>query len=174
MSLIHITQAWRILEGVANAKGVPLELESTKYPFTTVKVMLVLGGLDRFTALLGKMSLEDRIDDLDAFNAEIWQGQTLRPYVNLEGTLLSSIHHFAAPPKRVSSTDFPTNMSPAAPITFINHQYICEHSAMAVILRSAGTLDDVLPVDQYLCDAVEEKGDPSFRLLSWNTPDNPA
>ena len=172
-SLVRIIQAWRILKGVANSRGVPFNQKSTKYPYTTVKVVLVLGGLDRFRSLINKTSLEERIQDLESFNAEIWHGLTWKPVVLLEGAPLSSIHHLAAPPKRVSSADFPKSMSPIATVTFISRQHVCEPSVAAVVLRLSGTLDNVLPVKQYICEVITEKGD-SFSLLSWNTPDDGA
>lgn len=172
--LMHTLHAWRILKGVAASLGVPFGCKSAEYPYTTAKVMLVLGGLDRFTALMNKPSVKERIQDLDAFNAEIWKGQRWKPRVSLDGPPLGSIYHLDAPPKRVSSTDFPKNVSPTAPVTFINRQQICEPSVTAVILRSFGTLDSMLPVDQYICKAIKEEGDPSYHLLSWSMPDNPA
>jgi hypothetical protein len=169
-SLVGISQAWRILEGIATRKGVPFSCASTKYPYTTVKALLVLGGLDRFLALISKTNLEEHMQDLDNFNAEIWQDRTWKPRGSLVGSPLSSIHHLAAPPKCVSAADFPTNMSPTAPITFINCQHVCEPSLTAVTLRLARNLDSVMPVDHYICDAVKEEGDPSYRLLPWNLP----
>lgn len=173
-SLAHLSHAWQIIEGVANSKGVPLSLKSTKLPYTTVKMVLVLGGLDRFTELMSKATLKERIQDLDSFNAEIWQGRVWKPHQSLGGPALTSIHHLHPPPERASSANFPKSMSPTAPTTFINRQHICEPSLAAVILRLTGTLNGILPVDGYICDAVKEKGDPSYHLLCWNTPDNPA
>ncbi len=172
-TLIHITQAWRILQGVSRAKNVSLELSSAKYPYTTVKMALVLGGLDRFTALISKANYKERIQDLDAFGAELWHGEIWKSYVSLNETPLSSIHHLATRQKRVSSVDFPKNMRQRAILTFITRQNICECSLKAVILRVQGTLDNILLVERYICEAVKEEGD-SFRLLSsWNEVDNP-
>jgi hypothetical protein len=172
-SLMPILYAWRILEGIANSKGISFNCKATKYPFTTVKVVLVLGGLDRFMALISKASLKERLQDLDAYNAEIWQNQTWKAHVGLLGPPLASIHHLAPPPKRTSSREFPQSMSPTAAITFINRQLICEPSLTAVILRLFGTIEDILSVERYVRDVVNEEGD-SFHLLpSWNMPDGP-
>ena len=172
-SLMHIAQAWRILERVSRAKNVPPEVSSAKFPYTTVKVALILGGLDRFTSLISKGSKKERIQDLDTFGAELWHGEPWRPYVSPSGPPLGSIHHLATPQKRVSFMDFPKNMGQGPVLTFISRQNICESSLKAVILRLQGTLDNILPVDSYICDAVREEGD-SFRLLSsWNALDDP-
>ncbi len=134
---------------------------------------LILGGLDRFTALISKASHKERIQDLDAFGAELWHGEVWKSYVSPSEPPLSSIHHLAARQKRVSSVDFPKNMRQGAILTFISRQNICESSLKAVILRVQGTLDNILPVERYICEAVKEEGD-SFRLLpSWNAVDNP-
>ena len=173
-SFLHITQAWRILEGVAHSRNIPLSCKSTKYPYSTIKAVLVLGGLDRFGELISKPTLKERFQDLDAFNEEIWNGQKWKLYKSFEGPILSSVHHLAPPPKRVSSADFPKGTPPTAPMTFINRQHICEPSLAAVILRYSRTLDDVPSVDQYICEAVKEEGDPGYVLLPWNQPDNPS
>lgn len=172
-SFVHILQAWRILEGVANSKHIHLHLEATEYPHTPVKVMIVLGGLDRFGQLISRPTPEERVQDLDAFNAELWQGQTWKPQRTLNAAPLHSIHHLAAPPKRISRADFPTAMLPTAPVKFVSRQKICEPSLMAVILRCKGTLNDVLPVDEYICEAIKEEGDPGYILLPWNRPGGP-
>jgi hypothetical protein len=173
-SLNHITQVWRILEGVSMSKNIPLSCKSTKYPYSTVKAVLVLGGLDRFGELISKPTLKERFQDLDAFNEELWHGQTWKPQKISEGPLLNSIHHLAPPPKRVSSADFPTGTPPTAPMTFINRQHICEPSLTAVILRASRTLDNIPGVDRYIAEALREEGDPSYVLLPWSQPDNPA
>ncbi len=172
-TLIHIAQAWRILQGVSKAKSISFELGFAQYPHTTVKMALILGGLDRFTALISKASHKERIQDLDAFGAELWQGETWRSYVSLKEPPLSSIHHLAAPgKKRVSSMDFPKNMRQRAISTFIGCQDICESSLKAVILRVAGTLDNIQLVERYICQAVSEER-VSYGLLSlWNVVDN--
>lgn len=172
-SLMPILYAWRMLEGIANSKGVSLNCKATRYPFTTVKVVLVLGGLDRFIAMISKGSMKERLQDLDAYNAEIWQNQTWKVHIKLLGPPLASIRHLAPPPKRISSRDFPQSMSPTAAITFINRQCICEPSLTAVILRLFGTIEDILPVERYVRDVIKEEGD-SFHLLpTWNMPESP-
>lgn len=171
-SLVHIGAAWQILEGVATSKGVPFSCRSTKYPFTTVKVLLVLGGLDRFTAMMDKASPKERIDDLDAFNTELWQGQTTEAHRNVDIPLLSSVHHLAPPPKPISFADFPRKLSPIASIKFIDSERFFESSLMAVILRSAGTLDVMSQVEQYICTAVKEDSDSPYILPSWCRPDD--
>lgn len=172
-SLVHIAHAWRILQGVSRAKHVPLELSSTEFPYTTVKVALILGGLDRFTALISKPSQKERSQDLDAFGAELWHGEIWKPYMSLSEPPLSSIHHLATRPERVSSVDFPKEMRQGAILAFISHQSICESSLKAVILRRQGTLDNILPVDRYICETVREEGDSFCLLSSWNALDNP-
>jgi hypothetical protein len=170
-SFRHITQAWRILEGVANAKGISLSCRAAKYPYTSVKALVVLGGLDRFECLLSTADLKERLEDLNAFNDELWHGRVWKPYKKLSGAPLKSIRHLARPATRVSSGDFPQGTPPTAPLTFINRQHICEPSISAVILRCVGTLDNVPAVDRYICDAVREEGDPDFVLLPWSQPD---
>lgn len=172
-SLVHIEAAWLILAGVAHSKGIPLGCKSTKYPYTTVRVLLVIGGLDRFTALMNKPNPKERTDDLDAFNAELWQGQMWKPHPSPDGPLLNSVHHLTSPPRPVSSGDFPRTLSPTASIRFINSQHICDISLVAVILRTAGNLDGISHVEQYICDAVKEEGDAPYILPSWRAPDNP-
>jgi hypothetical protein len=172
-SLMPILHAWRMLEGIANSKGVSLNCKATKHPFTTVKGVLVLGGLDRFIAMISKGSMKERLQDLDAYNAEIWQNQTWKVHIRLLGLPLTSIRHLAPPPKRITSREFPQSMSPTAAITFINRQHVCEPSLTAVILRLFGTIEDILPVERYVRDVIKEKGD-SFHLLpTWNMPESP-
>lgn len=170
-TLIHILQTWRILKGVIKSKGIPLICQATKYPYTTVRALLILGGLDRLRPLISKPTFEDRIRDLDAFNAEVWRGQIWKHHKSLNGPPLSSIYHLKAPETRVTSEDFPSNMAPTAAITFINRQQVCESSLQAVILRCDGSLDRVNTADDYILRLISEKGDPSHFLLPWSVPD---
>jgi hypothetical protein len=170
-SLVDILQAWRILEGVLYAKGVSLSLKSKKYPYITIQAMLVLGGLDRLGALLDKPTLEQRVEELDSFSLEIWFGRTWRAPEALPTPPLPSIHHLTPPGKRISSADFPTGSSPTPILKFINCQDSCKVGLVAVILRTARTLDNLVLVDRYIRESVKEEGDPRFVLLRWNLPD---
>jgi hypothetical protein len=173
-SLIPVLQTWRILEGITTSRGLTSNTKSFRYPYITLKTLFMLGGLDRFAALIHRPTLPERMQELDAFSAELWQDKVWKPYATFAGPPLRTIHHLAAPPRRVSSADIPQTMGPTPLTIFITGQYLCERSLQAVILRAKGNLDGVLPLQQYMCDAVKEDGDSSYNFSHWNRPDTSA
>lgn len=172
-TLIRALQAWRILKGVAFSKGLPLNLRDTISSYMSVKMVLVLGGLDRFGELISETTPVGRKRNLHTFHAEIWDFQHWKLH-QAQRAQSKSINHLAGPPKRVSASDFASTTLRKTAVAFIDGQQICGASLEAVILRAEGTLSAILSSDQYIGETIREAGDPSFQLLRWYLPDNAA
>lgn len=166
----NVTAASAVVLGVAKSRRLSLSSKGLKYPFASLKRVLVSTGLLSLSKILipGTSDMERR-NNLIQVNATVWASKGRRP-VEYYGIRLQSIHHLKT--ERVQYLGKPPkNRSYGTKQWFVDRQDVWTKAAFAVYQR-LGSTDSFPPdTDAWIRHGIAEAYDPVYDLSDWTTPD---
>lgn len=168
--IIDVSAASSILLGSMKSKRVSMSMRASKYPFATVKRVLLASGILPFIDILSpNSSAGDLRTKLDQASEDIWRGKGRKPVTY--DIKLKSIHHLRT--ERLYQISAGSEMSNhKVQNRFIERQDIWNKAAFAVVQRlgSAEALPLLEDTHQWLRLKMAEPGDPTFSIGNWRIP----
>ena len=170
-TISNITAAFAILLGVAAAKNLSLSSKSPKYPFASIKGIMMFRGLMPFEAILSRFADDSkRRKELIAASERVGHGGG-RKAVSYRRPLLRSICHLDTERPQA----FGTQSSRRIDVRnwFIDRQEVWMRASFAVAQRKGLTRELPPDTDQWIRDMLAEDDDPVFDVGFWSKPDAP-
>ena len=165
----NVTAASAVLLGVAKSQKLSLSSKSLKYPFASLKRILISTGLLSVSKILSPgHSDTERRNRLIEVNEAVWGLKGRRP-VEYRGLRLQSIHHLETERIQCVGTP-PTNRSYRTKNWFVDRQDVWTKAAFAVFQRLGST--DAFPpdTDAWIRRSIAEAYDPVYDLIDWRAP----
>ena len=166
----NVTAASAVLLGVAKSRKVSLSTKSPKYPFASLKRMLVHSGLLSIHQILKPSNSDtDRRNLMVLASEGIWQSKGRRP-VHYNGLRLRSIHHLETERSHFLG-EAPTNRCHKARNWFVDRQDVWTKAAFAVFQR-LGSIEPFPPdTDTWIRYSIAEAYDPVYDFGDWKSPE---
>ena len=166
----NVTAASSILLGVAKSRKLSLASKSPKYPFASLKRILLSAGLMPIPRILNPTNkdAEGRTRLIEA-SETIWQARRRKP-VEYMGPRLRSIHHLET--ERVQYFgDLRTNRCQKGRNWFVDRQDVWTKAAFAVFQRLGSTGSFPPDTDAWIRHSIAEAYDPVYDLGDWKSPE---
>jgi hypothetical protein len=164
-----VSAAASIFFGSLRWNRVSVSMRSHKYPFATVKRILLASGVLPFVDILAPGSSDhDMRAKLVEASDKIWLGTGRTPVVHQQGSL-DSIHHLRTDRlhQKISNSPFANHK---VQNRFIERQDIWGAAALTVLQRLDASETPLPDPNQWLRQTLAEPGDPTFALGKWNSP----
>jgi hypothetical protein len=169
-STIHdVTAAFLILCGVAKSRKLSLSSKSPKYPFCSLKKILVYSGLQPVLGILEESTSEEPPrNKLIEPGENLWHEQG-RKAVQHHGPILRSICHLET--DRVPSVaNLTVNRCHRPKNWFIDRQDVWTKAAFAVIQRLGSTASFPPDPNDWIRHTIAEAYDPIYVIDDWKAP----
>jgi hypothetical protein len=165
-----VTAIYAILLGVLKARKLSLGSKSPKYPFASLKRIMLSCGLLPFPDILKPSNDDtDRRYKLIQASEDVWYHKA-RKFIESTVPRLRSIHHLKI--ERVHYLgEIARNRSHNARNCFVERQDIWNKAAFAVFQRLGSSESFPSDTDEWIKHAIVEPGDPTIDLGDWKAPD---
>ncbi len=168
----HITTAFAILLGVAAAKKLSLNSKSPKYPFASIKRIMIYRGVVPLDGILSQFITDDskRQKAIIAASERVMNVGG-RKTVTYRKPPLRSIRHLDT--QRLQASDAPSSRRIDVRNWFVDRQDVWYKAAFAVVQRKGLTQDFPPNNADWIRSMLAEEDDPEFDVGDWNKPDPP-
>ncbi|RMD41110.1 hypothetical protein DV735_g4029, partial [Chaetothyriales sp. CBS 134920] len=170
-NIVNITTAFQVFIGIAAANRLSLASKAPRYPFASVKRILIFCGLMPFQTILCCTSQHttNQTKELISASERVGHSDGARPVVDPKSRL-PSIHHLDThrlePPIEQSSRGVTVRN------VFVDSQDLWTSAACAVAQRKGARRGFPPNIDDWLWRKLKEADDPSFALGAWTKADS--
>jgi hypothetical protein len=164
-----VTAAFMILCGVAKSKKLSLSSKSPKYPFCSLKKILVYSGVQPLLRILEETAGDEPPrNKLIQAGENLWQEQG-RKAVQHNGPMLRSIYHLET--DRIPSVaNLTVNRCHRPKNWFIDRQDVWSKAAFAVVQRLGSTESFPPDANEWVRYTIAEAYDSAYVIDDWNAP----
>ena len=166
----NVTAASTVLLAVAKSRKLSLSSKSLKYPFASLKRILISTGLLSVPKILSPSDSDtERRKRLIQVNEAVWGLKGRRP-VEYHGLRLRSIRHLET--ERLRYLGKPaTNRSYRTKNWFVDRQDVWTKAAFSVLQRLGSTTTFPPDTDVWIRHGIAEAYDPVYDLGDWKSPE---